>query len=83
MEEPAAQPAPAPATEQPAESASATHEAADPAPAEAPVSVGQQVYEKTCFACHNTGAAGAPKLGDQQTWTALAEEGIDESYNFV
>lgn len=80
MDEPAAQPAPEPAMEQHEEAAAETHGAADPAPmeAEASASAGQQIYEQTCFACHNTGAAGAPKLGDQQTWSALAEEGIDE-----
>lgn len=76
MQEPAAQPAPESAIEQHAEPAAA--ETSAPAEAEVSVSVGQQVYEKTCFVCHNTGVSGAPKLGDQKTWTALAEEGVDE-----
>jgi cytochrome c5 len=29
---------------------------------------GQKVYQQACFACHGTGAAGAPKLGDKAAW---------------
>jgi cytochrome c5 len=29
---------------------------------------GKEVYESTCVACHGTGAAGAPKLGDKAAW---------------
>ena len=29
---------------------------------------GKEVYEATCIACHGTGAAGAPKLGDKAAW---------------
>ncbi|MDP1907743.1 MAG: c-type cytochrome, partial [Hyphomicrobium sp.] len=34
-----------------------------------------QVYKETCFACHATGAAGAPKFGDKKKWAALIKEG--------
>lgn len=34
-------------------------------------------YQMSCFACHGTGAAGAPVLGDQEVWTARMEKGID------
>jgi len=36
---------------------------------------GQQVYQETCFACHATGAAGAPKFGDKKAWAPLFKEG--------
>ena len=29
---------------------------------------GEQVYQAQCTACHATGAAGAPKLGDEALW---------------
>jgi len=29
---------------------------------------GQKTYQTACFACHGTGAAGAPKLGDKANW---------------
>ena len=29
---------------------------------------GKEIYESTCVACHGTGAAGAPKLGDKAAW---------------
>ena len=41
-----------------------------------PPMTGEQVYHKTCHACHDNGIAGAPKLGDKQAWADhLAEEG--------
>ncbi|MGI9320015.1 MAG: c-type cytochrome [Thiogranum sp.] len=38
---------------------------------------GEQVYNASCLACHSTGIAGAPKVGDQATWAARAAKGID------
>lgn len=31
---------------------------------------GEQVYNSACVACHASGAAGAPKLGDVAAWDA-------------
>lgn len=49
--------------------------AADSAPSE-PRS-GEQVYNSGCAACHATGAAGAPKLGDTAAWAPRIDKGID------
>jgi cytochrome c5 len=38
---------------------------------------GEQVYNSACMACHSSGVAGAPKLGDQAGWSARAGKGID------
>ncbi|MGV6827625.1 MAG: c-type cytochrome [bacterium] len=38
---------------------------------------GQQVYQAACFACHGTGAAGAPILGDKATWGPRIAAGAD------
>ena len=38
---------------------------------------GDQVYNASCLACHSTGVAGAPKLGDQAAWTARVAKGLD------
>ncbi len=32
-------------------------------------------YQSKCFACHGTGAAGAPKLGDKAAWKARIAQG--------
>lgn len=37
--------------------------------------LGQQTYERACFACHGTGAAGAPRMGDAADWGTRAEKG--------
>lgn len=43
---------------------------------------GEQVYGASCFTCHATGAAGAPKLGDAAAWAArLDVRGVDGMYN--
>jgi cytochrome c oxidase subunit 2 len=36
---------------------------------------GKSVYDTTCMACHSTGAAGAPKLGDKAAWAPRLKEG--------
>ena len=38
---------------------------------------GEQVYNTSCMACHATGAAGAPKLGDAAAWAPRVAKGID------
>lgn len=49
---------------------------ATPAAAAGPRS-GDAVYNASCLACHSTGAAGAPKLGDSAAWGPRAAQGMD------
>jgi len=37
---------------------------------------GEEVYKTVCAACHTTGAAGAPKLGDKAAWAPHIKEGL-------
>jgi cytochrome c5 len=43
----------------------------------ADVEKGKKVYDTACFACHNSGAAGAPKLGDKSAWAPRIKKGTD------
>jgi len=36
-----------------------------------------QLYQGACLACHTTGAAGAPKIGDAGAWKARLGKGLD------
>ncbi|HSW07070.1 c-type cytochrome [Aquabacterium sp.] len=38
---------------------------------------GEQVFQAQCTACHATGAAGAPKLGDDAAWGPRIKAGYD------
>ncbi|MAH54757.1 MAG: cytochrome c5 family protein [Aestuariibacter sp.] len=38
---------------------------------------GSEVYDAVCMACHTTGAAGAPVIGDAAAWAPRIEKGID------
>jgi cytochrome c5 len=38
---------------------------------------GEAVYKQYCFACHATGVAGAPKLGDKAAWEPRVKTGKD------
>ena len=42
---------------------------------------GEEVYKAQCSACHATGAAGAPKLGDSGAWSARIRTGVDALLN--
>ena len=37
---------------------------------------GQEVVEAICSACHDTGAQGAPKIGDTKAWSERASQGL-------
>jgi len=57
--------------------------AAKPQPAQAAASGkpaaadGKKVFDGTCTACHTTGVANAPKLGDKAAWAPRAKQGVD------
>lgn len=41
---------------------------------------GAQVYDQSCAACHASGIAGAPKLGDQVQWKTRLAKGTNILY---
>jgi cytochrome c5 len=41
------------------------------------IRTGEQVYMAQCTACHATGAAGAPKTGDEAAWAPRLKTGYD------
>lgn len=41
----------------------------------------EQIYNTYCMACHTTGAAGAPKIGEAADWEARTANGIDTVYS--
>jgi cytochrome c5 len=43
----------------------------------AAMKTGEQVFQAQCAACHATGAAGAPKLGDAAAWGPRIKTGLD------
>jgi len=51
--------------------------------ANAPVvlKTGEQVYQVQCVACHGSGAAGAPKLGDNAAWAPRLATGYEALLN--
>jgi cytochrome c5 len=59
-----------------APSAGAAGGAAKPA-ATGAAADGKKVFDSTCMACHATGVAGAPKLGDKAAWTPRIQQGMD------
>ena len=58
---------------------SSATDAAAAAPA-APKS-GKDIVAAACNACHGTGAAGAPKIGDKAAWQARFDAGMDSMMN--
>lgn len=53
-------------------------------PAEATASTGpksaEDIVAQVCGACHATGAAGAPKIGDKAAWGPRIAQGMDALY---
>jgi cytochrome c5 len=42
---------------------------------------GEEVYNAVCMACHTTGAAGAPVIGNKDSWAPHIEKGMDTLIN--
>lgn len=42
---------------------------------------GSEVYDSVCMACHTTGAAGAPVIGDAGAWAPRIDKGMDTLIN--
>jgi cytochrome c5 len=51
--------------------------AAATAPAAAGGGNGKAIFDANCSACHATGVAGAPKLGDKAAWAPRLKQGLD------
>ena len=61
------------------DAASAAHDtagASTTAPSAQTLALGKKIYSANCFACHGTGAAGAPKLGDKAAWAPRLAQDI-------
>lgn len=75
------EPAAKPAAAAPAATAAATPAPATAAPAAAAKGgdkgKGKAVFDSTCAACHATGVAGAPKVGDKAAWAPRIKAGLD------
>ena len=41
---------------------------------------GAATYKQACFACHDTGAAGSPKIADKAAWGPRIATGKDALY---
>lgn len=67
------------ATESTMESTIVAPTVAVAAPAVKQVS-GEKIYKSTCFACHDTGVAGAPKIGDKALWESRITAGNEAMY---
>ena len=46
-----------------------------------PLASGEDVYKAQCVACHGSGAAGAPKLGNAGDWAPRIKQGYDALLN--
>ena len=74
------------AEEVPAEAAAPQESApaeAVSAPEQTAAADGQKTYQTYCVACHATGAAGAPKLGDKDAWAPRIAKGNDALFSSI
>jgi|GEM_PF-31922 len=57
--------------------AAADEEGTDEEEASDMAAIGEDVYKSTCAACHADGVANAPKVGDEDDWHPLIDDGLD------
>ncbi len=68
--------APPPAAAPAGDAASVATRAAAAPPVAASVSAaGESIYQQACLACHGTGVAGAPRVGDAAAWKPRLAQG--------
>jgi c(7)-type cytochrome triheme protein len=73
--------APPPAVANPASAPRSA--AAAPPPAAADAGKGRSVFQASCVACHGSGVAGAPKVGDATAWAPRIKAGAAALYASV
>lgn len=49
----------------------------------APSIDGKKIYDSACLACHASGVAGSPKLGDKAAWASRIATGMDAMYTIA
>jgi len=74
---PAAAAAPAASTPATTVAAAPVPAAKAAAPAAGGAANGKAVFDANCVACHGTGVAGAPKIGDKTAWAPRLKQGVD------
>ena len=69
------------ATKMPAAAGAAPAAAPAPAAAAGGANKAKSIYDASCAACHGSGVAGAPKLGDKLAWAPRIKAGNAILYN--
>lgn len=41
------------------------------------LAAGREVYDTACMTCHESGMAGAPKVGDPEAWSERIDQGME------
>jgi len=62
---------------QPAQTTPATGETLSRGENPSLVAEGEAVYRRVCAPCHDTGISGAPRLGEEKTWSVRAADNIE------
>lgn len=51
---------------------------ASPAISDDKLAIGKDIYEQVCRMCHDSGMAGAPRLGRHDEWSERKDKPLDE-----